>query len=197
MLQDEIKTMLKFLIENRKNFRKFYKNGYFEYSKDNTFEGSVAIINNDTIVSFLKYINDDSKAIATIDFQNNGTIILNLFDDDFSMHNFGMKTFTNSYSSRIIPPTHDDIVKKISYIIKCCEKAKKSHSTFQYKNIFNIKKHQSLSKKEIHSLLENTLNKLNKTKSLNEKNDIVPKFNISPVSNKNVSISTPNIDRSR
>ena len=66
-----------------KKFKNFYNSGYYSYSKDKSFKGSIAIINNKAIVSFIEDINDENKVIATASFLDNTTIIVQLNGKDF------------------------------------------------------------------------------------------------------------------
>lgn len=78
MLKNEINLTLSSLMKNKKAFKKFYKTGYFSYSKDKPFDEAVAIVNDKAIVSFLQDVDYDSKVIATAAFQDNTTIIIQL-----------------------------------------------------------------------------------------------------------------------
>ncbi len=175
MLKDEINLMLSSLINNKKAFKKFYRTGYFSYSKDKLFKGAVAIVNDKAIMSFLQDVDDDSKVIATATFQdNNTTIIIQLNGEDFSRIQFG--NLPCKLSSNL-----KSVINDISSVCRHCDEAKRklicSNQNF-IKSIFSKisqSSYRNLSKQDIRILMETTLDKLHETRNLHNRNEISPK----------------------
>lgn len=174
MLKDEIKFMLSSIIANKRAFEKFYKTGYFSYSKDKPFKEAVAIVNDKAIVSFLQNVDDDSEVIATASFQDNTTLIFQLMGDNFSRTQFGI--IPQRYSSH-----RKSIISDIASVRRNCaeveERVTSSNPNF-IKSIFSKDSQSSvkkLSKQDVRFLLENTLDKLHKSRNLNNRSEISPK----------------------
>ena len=176
MLKDEINLMLLSLMKNEKKFKNFYTSGYFPYSKDKSFKGAVAIINNKAIVSFIEDINDENKVIATASFLDNTTIIVQLNGKDFLRTQFNNLPRRCKCSSNL-----DNIISDISSIQRHCAEAEQkltSKKTNFIRNIFsktNQVSSHTLSKQDVTTILKNTIDKLDKTQSLTTRNEISPK----------------------
>lgn len=200
MVQDEIKTMLTLLMENKKAFKKFYKTGHFSYDKDELFKGEVAIINDKAVISFLQDMNDETKIVATANFQNSGTFILKLFGENFSQYKSNLR---NAYTSRMHKAKRDEIIDDIASIRKHCAEAEEKSKSMQNQSIRSkfaeILKHSDdkISKKAVLLLLEDTINKLNKTRNLDERNKISPKIAVSPTLIDDTSNNYPNYEKIR
>lgn len=200
MVQDEIKTMLTVLMENKKAFKKFYKTGHFSYDKDELFKGEVAIINDKAVISFLQDMNDETKIVATANFQDSGTFILKLFGENFSQYKSNLR---NAYTSRMHKAKRDEIIDDIASIRKHCAEAEEKSKSMQNQSIRSkfdeILKHSDdkISKKAVLLLLEDTINKLNKTRNLDERNKISPKIAVSPTSIDDTSNDYPNYEKIR
>ena len=200
MVQDEIKTMLTLLMENKKAFKKFYKTGHFSYDKDELFKGEVAIINDKAVISFLQDMNDETKIVATANFQDSGTFILKLFGENFSQHKSNLR---NAYTSRMHKAKRDEIIDDIDSIRKRCAEAEEKSKSMQNQSIRSkfaeILKHSDdkISKKAVLLLLEDTINKLNKTRNLDERNKISPKIAVSPTLIDDTSNNYPNYEKIR
>ena len=204
MVQDEIKEMLTLLMENKKAFKKFYKTGHFSFDKGELFKGEVAIINDKAIISFLQDANDETKVVATANFQDNSTFILKLFGENFSQYKSNMR---NVYTSRMHKANRDEIIDDIASIRKHCaeaeEKAKSIQSQSIRSKVVEILKHSDdnsdykISKQEILLLLEDTINKLNKTRNLDERNKISPRVTVSHTSIDDISNGSPNSEKIR
>lgn len=200
MLQNEIKLMLKSLINNKKDFKKFYKTGHFSYSQNDSFKGEVAIINNSrSVISYLQDANDEFKVVATADFKDGGTLILKLFDKNHSHYESGK----NSYPSHIDgfhrlkmrKLSRDDLIRDISSIQRHCAEAKENVTSVKHHSIINRitstleASDEKLSKQEVLLLLENSLNHLDKARHIDELDEVCPKVNVSPISPDNSDIS--------
>lgn len=197
MVQDEIKTMLTLLMENKKAFKKFYKTGHFSYDKDELFQGEVAIINNKAVISFLQDMNDETKVVASANSQNSGTFILKLFGENFSQYKSNMR---NAYTSRIHKANRDEIIDDIASIRKHCAETEEKSKSIQNQSIRSKLNEilkpsdDKISKEEVLFLLEDTINKLNKTRNLDERNKISPKVTVSTVSIDDISNDSPNYE---
>lgn len=174
MLKDEINLMLSSLMNNKKAFRKFYKTGYFSYSKDKPFDGAIAIVNDKAIVSFLQDVDDDSKVIATTTFQDTTTIVIQLNGEEFSRIQFGNLPCRLSSSL-------ESVISDISSVRRHCAEAEErlisSNPNF-IKSIFSKNTPSSdrkLSRKKVRFLLQTTLDKLQETRNLNNRNEVSPK----------------------
>lgn len=174
MLKDEINLTLSSLMKNKKDFKKFYKTGYFSCSKDKPFEGAVAIVNDKVIVSFLQDVDDDSKVIATAAFQDNTTIVIQLNGEEFSRIQFGNLPCRLSSSL-------ESVISDISSVRRHCAEAEErltsSNPNF-IKSIFSKNTPSSdrkLSKEKVRFLLQTTLDKLQETRNLNNRNEVFPK----------------------
>lgn len=178
MLKDEINLMLSSLMNNKKVFRKFYKTGYFSYSKDKTFDGAIAIVNDKAIVSFLQDVDDDSKVIATTTFQDNTTIVIQLNGEEFSRIQFGKLPCRLSSSL-------DSVISDISSVRRHCAKAEErltSSNPNLIKSIFSkntLSLDRKLSKEDVRFMLQTTLDKLHETRNLNNRNEVSPKVQTS------------------
>lgn len=186
MLKSETNLMLSSLIQSKKDLRKFYKTGYCEYSGDKKFKGSLAVVNDKAIVSFLQDIDDDSKVIATVAFQDNTTIIIQLDGEDFSRTQFGQLNY--KYSSN-----RESIISDLSLLRRYCaeaeEKVKSSNPHFIRNIFFKLSKasERRLSRQDVKILMENMLDKLNKSRNINNRNRISPKVEITAASNNSTS----------
>lgn len=200
MIQDEIKAMLTLLVEDKKTFKRFYKTGYFLYNKDESFKGEVAIINDKAVISFLQDANDETKVVATANFQNSGTFILKLFGKNFSQYKSKIR---NTYTSRIHKANRNEIIDDIDSIRKHCaeteEKSKSMKNQSIRSKLDKILKPSDdmLSKEEVLLLLEDTINELNKTRNLDERDKISPKVVVSPVSIDDISNESLNSEKIR
>ena len=178
MLKDEINLMLSSLMNNKKAFRKFYKTGYFSYSKDKPFDGAIAIVNDKAIVSFLQDVDDDSKVIATTTFQDNTTIVIQLNGEEFSRIQFGKLPCRLSSSL-------DSVISDISSVRRHCAKAEErltSSNPNLIKSIFSKNTpslDRKLSKEDVRFMLQTTLDKLHETRNLNNRNEVSPKVQTS------------------
>lgn len=193
MLKNEINLMLSSLMSNKKALKKFYKAGYFSYSKDKPFEGAVAIVNDKAIVSFLQDVNDDSKVVATATFQDNTTIIIQLNGEEFSRIQFGNLPCRLSSSL-------ESVISDISSVRRHCaeteERLTSSNPNF-IRSIFSKTSQSSdrkLSKQDVRFLLQTTLDKLQETRNLHNRNEVSPKvettsFATNPTSNISPSIN--------
>lgn len=177
MLQDEIKLMLLSVIEDRKKLSKLYKEGYFKYYDNKDYKGSIAVVNNKAVISFLEDINNESKMVATANFKNSGTLIYKLFDKNYSFSRIGKDPFISNYGGRQIHMRDkNQIIEDISSIRKYCAEAEERSTAIQKEsyilNKFNRIQNYSnseISKEEVLSLLEDTVDKLDKTRYLAEK----------------------------
>ena len=193
MLKNEINLMLSLLMNNKKAFRKFYKTGYFSYSKDKPFDGAVAIVNDKAIVSFLQDVDDNSKVIATAAFQDNTTIVIQLNEEKFSRIQFG--TLPCRLSS-----TLESVISDISSVRKHCAEAKERLTSSNHnfiRNIFSKTSHfpdKKLSKQDVGFLLETTLSKLQETRNLNNRNEVSPKVEATSIATNATSNIHPSIN---
>ena len=193
MLKNEINSMLSSLMNSKKAFKKFYKTGYFPYPEDKPFEGAVAIVNDTAIVSFLQDINDDSKVIATATFQDNTTIIIQLNGEYFSRTRFGKLPIR--LSSNL-----ESVINDISSVRRHCAEAEErltsSNPNF-IKSIFSKNTPSSdrkLSKENVRFLLQTTLDKLQETRNLNNRNEVSPKVEITSIATNTTSNIHPSIN---
>ena len=180
MLQDEIKLMISAVINDNKTLNDLYKKGFFSYLDKENCKGNIAIINNKAIVSILEDIDDDSKVIATINFKNSGTFIYKVFGKNYYFGQFGQdpyKDITGCQSVRIHMRKRDEVIEDINNIRKRCIDAEeksiaiqKSNSIFSKFNSIQICSNNEISEKDVFSLLQDTLDKLNRTRQINEVN---------------------------
>lgn len=190
MLKDEINLMLLSLMDN--NFKRFYKTGYFSYSKDKSFKGAVAIVNDKAIVSFLQNVDDENEVIATASFHDHTAVILQLMDNDFSRIQFGK--LPRRYSLG-----RESVISEIASIRKRCAEAEERLASGKFHSIKSIFSKASqpasekLSKQDVRFLLENTLEKLHKSQNLNNRNEISPKVETTNAVNSSTPIIDPTI----
>lgn len=195
MLQTEIKLMLQKLIKDKKSFRQLYKSGRFSYSKDKHFKGNIAVIGDKAVIAYLQDLNDENRAIATANFQENGIQILKLLGDNWSHYQFGWEendthTYRGGYLTKVHNYDKDKVVREIETICKFCDETPKKES------IIKSLGKKKLSKKQVSTLLLDTLDKLNRTRELDEKTEICPKVDVQSTNNTNISHpSIPTVEK--
>lgn len=182
MLQAEMRFMLEKLIKDKKSFRKLYKSGCISYSKEKPFTGEVVIVDDRAVIAYLQDINDENKAIATVNFQENGLQIYKLLGDNWSHHQFGWKeddayTYGGVYSAKVHNYDKDRVAREIETIRKFCDETPKRESVIK-----SLGK-KKLSKKQVSDLLLDTLDKLSRTRELDEKAEVCPKVEVPPINN--------------
>ena len=97
----------------------------------------------------------------------------------------------------------DEIIDDIDSIRKRCAEAEEKSKSMQNQSIRSkfaeILKHSDdkISKKAVLLLLEDTINKLNKTRNLDERNKISPKIAVSPTLIDDTSNNYPNYEKIR
>ena len=137
------------------------------------------------LISFLQDANDETKVVATANFQDSGTFILKLFGKNFSQYKSNMR---NVYTSRIHKASRNEIIDDIAYIRKRCAKAEEKSKSIQNQSIRGkidtiLKSPDNkLSKKEVLMQIENTVKNLNKSIQLDERDKISPKVAVSHTS---------------
>lgn len=182
MLQTEMRFMLEKLIKDKKSFRKLYRAGCISYSKDKPFTGEVVIVDDRAVIAYLQDSNDENKVIATVNFQENGLQIYKLLGDNWSHHQFGWKeddayTYGGVYSAKLHNYDRDKVAREIETIRKFCTETPKRESVIK-----SLGK-KKLSKKQVSSLLLDTLDKLSRTRELDEKTEVCPKVKVPSISN--------------
>lgn len=171
MVQEQAKSMLSMLIKDKKAFKKFYKRGYFSYTSEEGYKGEVAIVNN-AIISFLEDAHDESKVVATANFQNSGTFIYKLFGEYYSFSRFGQDP-TNGARAYICEK--DAIAQDIDTIRKHCAEVKskalaiqKVSSTVEKFSSILVQSDNKISSQEALSLLQGTADRLSQSRKLSE-----------------------------
>lgn len=196
MLQTEMKLMLEKLIKDKKSFKELYKTGSFSYSKDKPFKGEVVVVGDRALIAYLQDLNDENRAIATADFQENGTLIFKLLGDNWSQHQFDWEdkdtyTYGGNYSAIVHNYDRDKVAREIETIRKHCAETPKKESILQ-----SLGK-KKLTKKQVYSLLLETLDKLNRTKELSEKKEVCPKVEVGTLDTTEIPHqSVPEVDKS-
>lgn len=186
MLQTEMRFILESLIKDKKSFRKLYKSGCISYSKDKPFTGKVVIVDDRAVIAYLQDLNDENRAIATVNFQENGLRIFKLLGDSWSHHQFGWKeddeyTYGGVYSAKVHNYDRGRVAREIETIRKFCAEAPKKES------IIKSLSKKRLSKKQTFDLLLDTLDKLNQTRELEEKKEVCPKVDVQTINSTNIS----------
>ncbi len=174
MVQEQAKLMLSRLNNDKRTFKKFYKKGYFSYSNNKDYYGEVAILDN-AIISFLQSSNDESKVVATVSFKDSSTFIYKLFGKDYSFIQYGKDPSIWVNPVRMHIRKKDDIISDISTIRKHCSIAKekalaieKASSILTRFKSTSVQTDYEISYDNALLLLQNTLNKLNQSRQLNE-----------------------------
>lgn len=161
MIQEQAQAMICNITQNIISLVIFCKKGYFSYTNsESNCRGNVAIVPNKAIISFLEDIEDDAKVVATVKFKEGKTLIYKLFDEDYSYTEYGQNNTQQNYSVRIPNMQRKDIIQDITTIRKYCEDAKNKGSN---------KSNNEISFKDTIDMLEDTLDKLSKSRHLNEK----------------------------
>ena len=182
MLQAEMRFMLEKLIKDKKSFRKLYKLGCISYSKDKPFTGEVVIVDERAVIAYLQDLNDENRAIATVNFQENGLQIFKLIGNNWSHHQFGWKeddayTYGGVFSAKVHNYDKDRVAREIETIRKFCDETPKKES------IIKSLGKKKLSKKQVSDLLLDTLDKLSRTRELDEKAEVCPKVEVPQINN--------------
>lgn len=176
MLQEEIKLMLLSLIENKRKFREFYRKGYFEYLDNKDYKGSIAIVNNKAVISLLEDINDETKAVATVNFKDSGILIYKLLGQNYSFSQFGQDPFrvtSEIYNLRVHTKNKNEVIEDIETIRRHCIEAKENATSITGKIKQNLSKtNNRISDKGTLILLQDTIAKLSQSRHLNEKDDV-------------------------
>ena len=193
MLQGEIHSMLKFISNDKKALDYLYKKRCFEYKKEDSLYGEVAIVNNKALVSFIRDVNNEQKLIATAKFKDGGTVIFKLLGDNFSQHEIGFKNLRGGFYARKL--SKEEVIKEIETICKYCEEVKRGLPTSK-SNFFNMFS-KRLSKRDVANLLEETIQKLECSRFLEETESICPKVNIPTDINCNFSSYPTKVDKLR
>lgn len=168
MLQEQSKIMLSTLTKDKRAFKRFYRKGYFSYSGDENCKGKVAIVNK-AIISFLEDANDESRVVATVNFKDSGTFIYKLFGQDYSFSRFGQDPTILANTARVYIRKKDDIIHDIGTIRKHCREAEKKASSIVAKfSTTSAHSDNKISAQDAFLLLQDTIDKLNKSRSLNE-----------------------------
>lgn len=195
MLEAEMRFMLEKAITDKKTFRELYRKGVLSYGKEQQFNGKIAIVNNRAVIAFLQDSNDENNAIATMNFNENEVEIFKLLGKNWSHYQFGSKeddayTYGGVYSARANNYDRDRIAREINRICGFCDKTSKRES------IIKALGEKKLSKKQVYSLLVDTLDKLTRTSELYEKAEVCPKVKVPPLSNSATKHSpTPKINK--
>lgn len=174
-MKNEINLMLSSLMKNKRALAKFYKTGYFSYTKDKAFKGATAIVDGNAIVSFLQDANDDSKVIAIASFKNKKATIVQLSGEEFCRTQFGMVSGKLSSSLASIKCDISSVRRH------CAEAEEKLRGCSFIRRIFSKPTQSSdikLSKKDVRFMLENALDKLHDARNLNNRNEVSPKVEI-------------------
>lgn len=183
MLDKELHSMLKSIIKNRLAFNKLYRDGVYSYSKDDSFIGEVAIINEKALVSFLQDATNELDTVATVDFKDSGTSIYRVNGENSSFKQYGqdLNNSNGFHTFKAYTPSRDRIIEDIFSIKAHCKEKKQTVQTegkiSRLIGNFNIQQ-KRLSRKEIRELLINTLDKLEKSinkDSKSSRKDISPK----------------------
>lgn len=174
MLQEQAKLMLAILTKDKKAFKKFYKKGYFSYSKDKEFQGKVAIVNN-AVISLLEDAYDKSRVVATVNFKDSGALFYKVFGNNYSFNQFGQDPTRLIDTTRVCHRKREDVIRDITTIrIHCAEAEEKASAIQKASDIvskFNtilIKSNNKVSSQDAFLLLQDTLVKLSQTRQLKE-----------------------------
>lgn len=179
MLLQENQLMLKELKTNKQALRKFCKTGTFSYSDPNgSFLGEAAIINDTTLISFVQDSADASKISATEAFKNGYTLVFNQSGEDFSRFRFGKPPYNGELggfaSSKVYLVSLDSLKSDIATIMQCCQQAKESYPlTSAFNKLFAGNK---MSIQDVDSLLNQTIDNLNKVIAKQRRQNISPSF---------------------
>lgn len=179
-MQSELEAILKEICANKRTLKELTKKGYLPYKGDTNFLGSVAIINNKAIVSYLQDSNDDSRAIATANFIDNGILIFKLEGEKCDETRVGWKNKSSGemggfYGAQIHQISRKSVSSQISSACRHCIEAKEkaelesSKSTIS-KLIKGLKSEtdKGLSEKEVLLLVQDTLKALNRSKNIED-----------------------------
>ena len=174
MIQEQEKKMLSSLTEDEEIFKDFYRKGYFAYSNDEGYKGKVAIINN-AIISLMEDENDESKVVATIDFQNSGTFIYKLIGDDYYFSQFGKDPTVATDTGRVYLRDREEVINDIATIRRHCLEAEEKSNAIQNASSIvskfssiSVKSDNAMSIKDAFVSLGNTFKKLDQSKQLEE-----------------------------
>jgi hypothetical protein len=170
MIQEQAKLMLSTLCKDKKAFKNFYKKGYFSYSKDKNYKGEVAIVNK-AIISFLEDAKDESKAVATVNFQDSGTFIYKLFGENYSFNQFGQDSTILTNTARVHLRKKEEVIQDIAIIRRhCTEAEEKAYAIKKSASIVAklVQSDKKISSQDALILLQDTLNRLNQSRHLNE-----------------------------
>lgn len=207
MLQSDIKLMLSSLTEDKKALRKLCDTGYFSYSNKST-KGGVAIVNNEILISLVEDIHDESKAIATVSSLNRGTYIFKLFNENYAQHQFDVKNPYKEngggfYMGRLQGISKNKVASEISlireYFAKIQEKSDERQAHPLRCRITSIFKNlERKPKRNILILLQETIEKLNKCKNLDEQDSLLKKVAVhNPINDNNTRVRNLNLDKTR
>lgn len=204
MVDNELQLMLKSIIGSKIAFNKFYRKGFYSYPKEDSFIGEVAIVNEKALASFLQDTTSKSNIVATVNFKDSGTSIYRVNGENSSFQQFG-EDINNSngfHTFKAYTPNRKRILEDISSIKTHCTEKKNSFQSkktiTQLLDRFNSQK-KKLSRKEVYSLLNSTIDQLNKSINLDKKDskrEVSPKiYTESKIPNEdNINIDSINID---
>lgn len=196
MIQDEIKQMIQKTSKDKIAIHKLSTKGYVSYSKNTNYIGAIATVNsqNNALVSYLQDINDDTQVVATVCFENGGTLVYGLFGERYFLRQVGKNilNMNGTYTSRVYSPDINGIKQDINSIRLRC-----SESSEQKLPLIDLLISKSgFSKEQIRGLLNTTLNELNNASFIKKQpKDISPKVKVSPILSQNNDVeSDPKID---
>ncbi len=174
MLKKEAKSMMESLTEDKEKFEDFHSKGYFSYENE-SYKGNAAITEKD-VISFLEDLNDRTKSIATINFQNGGTFVYELYGDDYSFSRFGKDPTVLTDTAKVYFPTKEQVMHDINTIHRHCEESKekafaieKAYEILEKFRSISIKANNQISSEDALLSLQNTLNALTQSKEIEDK----------------------------
>lgn len=171
-IQSGLENMLKEICNDKKTLKKLVKQGYLTYNTDPEFSGSIAIINDKAVLTYLQDTNDESRAIATTNFIDNGILIFKLDkgqcdETRVGWKNKGFGEFGGFYATQIYQFNRESVTSQIHSAHRHCIEAKEKAELESSKSTISrlieglkSKKDKSLSEKEILLLVRETLEAL-------------------------------------
>ncbi|MBO5004697.1 MAG: hypothetical protein J6D03_05545 [Clostridia bacterium] len=168
-IQSGVENMLKEICNNKKTLRKLVKQGYLPYNTNPEFSGSIAIINDKAVLTYLQDTNDESRAIATTNFIDNGILIFKLDrgqcdETRVGWKNKGFGKFGRLCATHIYKFNRESVTSQIHSARRHCMEAKEKAELESSKSKISrliegvkTKKDKRLSEKEILFLIKETL----------------------------------------
>lgn len=179
-MQDELEKILKEISTNQKALKELTKKGHLSYKGMKESEGNIAIVNNKAVLSYLKYLNKKSKAIATASLVNKGTLVYRLDGEKcdetkVGWNSKGIKELGGFSAKQEHKISKEKVSSQIDLICKYCKQAKDKSKLKNSRDIIketvqnSTSEPEKLSEKEVLDLLKETLKSLNKCKNIENK----------------------------